>query len=135
MSVIDLESICLVLIPNARKRSLCETSSQVQARSATKQAVTDFRFNDTHSIANMPVPDYGAAPLAKTFMLARGLSLLAMVCIVGLTANFISEIVSTNIDPPREVVGTLTIVSTAPIHRGSAQTDNSRRPASRHSIP
>lgn len=59
----------------------------------------------------MPLPDYGAAPLAKTFMLARGLSLTAMICIVGLTANFVSEIVSSNVDPPREIVGTLTIVS------------------------
>ncbi len=58
----------------------------------------------------MPVPDYGAAPLAKTFMLVRGLALFAMVCIVGLTANFVAEIVSTNVDPPREIVGTLTIV-------------------------
>ncbi|KAK0258078.1 hypothetical protein B0A54_07139 [Friedmanniomyces endolithicus] len=40
----------------------------------------------------MPVPDYGAAPLAKTFMLVRGLALFAMVCIVGLTANFVAEI-------------------------------------------
>lgn len=59
----------------------------------------------------MPVPEYGAAPLAKTFMLVRGLSLLAMICIVGLTANFVSEIVSTDVDPPREIVGTLVIVS------------------------
>jgi len=64
----------------------------------------------------MPVPDYGAAPLAKTFMLVRGLSLLAMVLVVGLTANFVSEIVSTNVDPPREIIGTLTIV------RSSART-------------
>lgn len=62
----------------------------------------------------MPIPDYGAAPLAKTFMLMRGLELFAMVCIVGLTANFVSEIVSTNVDPPREIVGTLVIVSTQP---------------------
>ncbi|KXL49321.1 hypothetical protein M433DRAFT_72567 [Acidomyces richmondensis BFW] len=61
----------------------------------------------------MPLPDYGAAPLAKTFMLARGLSLTAMICIVGLTANFVSEIVSSNVDPPREIVGTLTITCLA----------------------
>ncbi|KAK4543342.1 hypothetical protein LTR36_005701 [Oleoguttula mirabilis] len=64
----------------------------------------------------MPVPDYGAAPLAKTFMLVRGLSLLAMVCIVGLTANFVSEIVSTNVDPPREIVGTLAITCLAALY-------------------
>ena len=59
----------------------------------------------------MPVPDYGALPLAKFFLLCRMLSLTAMVCIVGLTANFVSEIVSTNLAPPREVVAALTIVS------------------------
>lgn len=58
----------------------------------------------------MAIPDYGAAPLAKTFVLVRGLSLVAMVSIVGLTANFVAEIVATNVDPPREIVATLTIV-------------------------
>lgn len=67
--------------------------------------------NISASTSNMAIPDYGAAPLAKTFMLMRALSLLAMVCVVGLTANFVSEIVSTNVDPPREIVGTLVIVS------------------------
>ena len=65
----------------------------------------------------MAVPDYGAAPLAKTFMLVRILSLLAMICVVGLTANFASEIVSTNVDPPREIVGTLTIVGSTLLQR------------------
>ncbi len=46
-------------------------------------------------------------------MLVRVLALFAMVCIVGLTANFVAEIVSTNVDPPREIVGTLTIVRTS----------------------
>ena len=60
----------------------------------------------------MPVPSYGALPLAKFFLLVRATSLIAMVAIVGMTANFVSEIVSTNLDPPREVVGALSIVST-----------------------
>lgn len=59
----------------------------------------------------MPVPSYGAAPLAKTFVMVRGLSLIAMVSIIGLTANFVSEIVATNIEPPKEIVGTLVVVS------------------------
>lgn len=63
----------------------------------------------------MPVPDYGAAPLAKTFMLMRGLSGVAMIAIVGMTANFVAQIVSTNVDPPREVVATLSIVSFVPL--------------------
>lgn len=59
----------------------------------------------------MAVPDYGAAPLAKFFLLVRVLSLIAMLCIVGITAHFVSEIVSTNIEPPKEVVAMLAIVS------------------------
>nr|POE68815.1 hypothetical protein CFP56_66829 [Quercus suber] len=60
----------------------------------------------------MPVPDYGAAPLAKTFVLVRALSVIAMIAIVGMTANFVAEIVGTNVDPPRDLVATLAIVST-----------------------
>lgn len=58
----------------------------------------------------MPVPEYGALPLAKTFLYVRGLSLIAMVGIVGMTANFVSEIVSTGVSPPEEIVGTLSVV-------------------------
>jgi hypothetical protein len=52
-----------------------------------------------------------SAPLAKTFLISRGLSIVAMVSIVGLTAHFVSQLVDSNIDPPREIVGTLTVVS------------------------
>lgn len=59
----------------------------------------------------MPLPSYGAAPLSKTFALVRVLQVIAMIAIVGMTANFISQIVSSNIEPPKEFVGTLSIVS------------------------
>jgi hypothetical protein len=52
-----------------------------------------------------------SAPLAKTFLISRGLSIVAMVSIVGMTAHFVSQLVDGNIDPPREIVGTLTVVS------------------------
>lgn len=74
---------------------------------------TAFRSNATqltHRIITMPIPDYGALPLAKSFLYVRGLSLVAMVGIVGLTANFVSEIVSTSVSPPKEIVATLSIV-------------------------
>ena len=58
----------------------------------------------------MAVPDYGALPLAKFFLLMRLLSLIAMISIVGMTANFVAEIVSTNYEPPKEVIGALSIV-------------------------
>ena len=52
-----------------------------------------------------------SAPLAKTFLISRGLSIVAMISIVGMTAHFVSQLVDSNIDPPREIVGTLTVVS------------------------
>lgn len=58
----------------------------------------------------MPVPSYGALPLSETFLCIRGLSLVAMVGIVGLTANFVAAINSVGIEPPKEIVGTLSIV-------------------------
>jgi hypothetical protein len=63
----------------------------------------------------MPVPDYGAAPLAKTFVLVRVLSLISMIAIVGMTSNFVAQIVASHISPPREIVATLSIVRTLPI--------------------
>lgn len=59
---------------------------------------------------NMPVPEYGAAPLAKTFVLVRGLSLICMIAIVGMTANFVAEIIGSSVEPPKEIVGTLVVV-------------------------
>lgn len=58
----------------------------------------------------MPVPEYGAAPLAKTFVLVRGLSLICMIAIVGMTANFVAEIIGSSVEPPKEIVGTLVVV-------------------------
>lgn len=64
----------------------------------------------------MAIPDYGALPLAKFFLLVRLLSLIAMISIVGMTANFVAEIVSTNYAPPREVVGALAITCIATLY-------------------
>ena len=52
-----------------------------------------------------------STPLARTFLISRGLSVVAMVSIVGMTAHFVSQLVSSNIDPPREIVGTLAVAS------------------------
>ncbi|KAM0695026.1 hypothetical protein Q7P36_005382 [Cladosporium allicinum] len=55
-----------------------------------------------------------SAPLAKTFLISRGLSIIAMISIVGMTAHFVSQLVDSNIDPPREIVGTLTVQPSTP---------------------
>ncbi|KAI4844721.1 hypothetical protein E4T44_06035 [Aureobasidium sp. EXF-8845] len=64
----------------------------------------------------MPVPSYGALPLSETFLCIRGLSLVAMVGIVGLTANFVAAINGVGIEPPREIVGTLSITCIATLY-------------------
>ncbi|GAB7365107.1 hypothetical protein MBLNU230_g6197t1 [Neophaeotheca triangularis] len=64
----------------------------------------------------MPIPTYGAAPLAKSFLLVRGLSLVAMISIVGMTAHFVSQIVSINVEAPEEVIGTLAVTSIAALY-------------------
>jgi hypothetical protein len=59
----------------------------------------------------MAIPDYGAAPLAKTFILARGISIVSMIAIIGMTADFVAQIVSSDRTVPQEIIGTLIIVS------------------------
>jgi len=64
----------------------------------------------------MPIPTYGAAPLSKTFFLVRVLQVIAMIAIVGMTANFVSLIVSSGITPPKEFVGTLSVTCIATLY-------------------
>ncbi|GAB7357572.1 hypothetical protein MBLNU459_g0083t1 [Dothideomycetes sp. NU459] len=64
----------------------------------------------------MPIPSYGALPLSKTFLHVRALSLIAMVSIVGICANFVSEIVASGVEPPKEIVGTLSVTSIAALY-------------------
>ncbi|KAF2737641.1 hypothetical protein EJ04DRAFT_510088 [Polyplosphaeria fusca] len=64
----------------------------------------------------MPVPSYGAMPLAKTFLLVRIMQVVAMLIIIGITSNFVSLIVTTGVEPPKEVVGTLSIACIATLY-------------------
>ncbi|KAF2815972.1 uncharacterized protein BDZ99DRAFT_484743 [Mytilinidion resinicola] len=64
----------------------------------------------------MPIPSYGAAPLSKTFLLVRVLQVISMIIIVGITANFVSLIVSSGIEPPKEFVGTLSVTCIATLY-------------------
>ena len=57
----------------------------------------------------MPAPQYGA--LGMTFTVMRGMQAISLISIIGMTANFISEIVTDNASPPNELVGTLSVVS------------------------
>ena len=60
----------------------------------------------------MAGPNYGA--LGATFKAVRALQAICMVVIIGLAANFISQIVSSNQTAPQELVGTISVVSALP---------------------
>lgn len=64
----------------------------------------------------MPVPSYGAMPLSKMFCLVRIMQVVAMVIIIGIASNFVSQIVQTGIEPPKEVVGTLSVTCIAALY-------------------
>jgi hypothetical protein len=59
----------------------------------------------------MPVPSYGAMPLSKMFLAVRVLQAICMVIVIGITSNFVQMIVTTGVEPPKEFVGTLSVVS------------------------
>ncbi|KAF2089800.1 hypothetical protein K490DRAFT_62677 [Saccharata proteae CBS 121410] len=64
----------------------------------------------------MPVPAYGAAPMSKLFALVRLTQAMCMIIMIGIAANFVNDIVSSGIDPPKEVVGTLSITCIATLY-------------------
>ena len=49
--------------------------------------------------------------LGSTYKITRGLQVVSLIAIIGMTANFVSEMVSANTTPPSILVGTLSIVS------------------------
>lgn len=57
---------------------------------------------------------YGA--LGATFQIARIVQACSLIAIIGLTANFIAEIVSKNATPPSVFIGTITVVRSAHSH-------------------
>lgn len=60
----------------------------------------------------MPAPAYGA--LGMTFTVVRGMQAVCLISIIGMTANFISEMVSADNTPPSVLIGTLSVVSSPP---------------------
>lgn len=54
-----------------------------------------------------------AGALASTYKITRALQMASLIAIIGMTANFVSEMVSANTTPPRILISTLSIVSAA----------------------
>lgn len=57
----------------------------------------------------MAGPDYGV--LGATFKICRVLQAVSLIAAIGMTANFVAEIVSAKTSPPAVLVGTLSVVS------------------------
>lgn len=55
-----------------------------------------------------PRPNYGA--IGGTFVSVRALQVISMLTIIGITSNFISEMVNANLTAPQELIGTLSVV-------------------------
>lgn len=54
-------------------------------------------------------PKLGA--LGMTFTVMRACQLVSLIAVIGMVANFISEIAAVERSPPSELIGALTVVS------------------------
>ncbi|KAF2093828.1 hypothetical protein NA57DRAFT_27015, partial [Rhizodiscina lignyota] len=64
----------------------------------------------------MQIPSYGAAPLSATFLMVRVMQVISMIVIIGITGNFINDIVMNMQEPPKEIVGALSVASIATLY-------------------
>lgn len=53
--------------------------------------------------------NFGA--LGATFTVVRAMEAISLITIIGMTANFISEMVQVDQSPPKVLIGTLSVVS------------------------
>lgn len=58
----------------------------------------------------MPIPTYNAKPLSMMLLAARVLQAISMILVIGISSNFVQMIVTTGVEPPKEFVGTLSVV-------------------------
>ncbi|KAI9891818.1 MAG: hypothetical protein M1814_002383 [Vezdaea aestivalis] len=62
----------------------------------------------------MPGPAYGA--LGATFVMMRALSVVSLIGIIGMTANFVADMVSSNVRPQNVLIGTLSVTCVAVLY-------------------
>ena len=60
------------------------------------------------SSPTMAESNHGA--LAATFKIVRVLQAVCLIAIIGMTANFIAEMITENTTPPNVLIGTLSVV-------------------------
>ncbi|KAL5345711.1 hypothetical protein ACLOAV_009465 [Pseudogymnoascus australis] len=62
----------------------------------------------------MPAPQYGA--LGASYTVARGLQGISLISIIGMTANFIAQMVSSKTNPPNVLIGTISVTCIAVLY-------------------
>ncbi|PMD61378.1 uncharacterized protein K444DRAFT_527080 [Hyaloscypha bicolor E] len=62
----------------------------------------------------MPGPAFGA--LGASFTVTRAMQAICLISIIGMTANFIAEMVASNQSPPRVLIGTLSVTCIAVLY-------------------
>jgi hypothetical protein len=81
-------------------------------RTATKERPSLELVTDFSSAASVKMrfqaPQLGA--LGVTFSIMRACQLVSLIVVIGLCANFISEMATAEHDAPAELIGTLTVV-------------------------
>lgn len=80
--------------------------------SLTKALRINTNFSSLPNKAIMPAPQYGA--LGASYTVARGLQGISLISIIGMTANFIAQMVSSKTNPPNVLIGTISVVSALP---------------------
>ena len=58
----------------------------------------------------MTPPALGA--LGMTFTVMRAMQFVSLITIIGISGNFVSEVVGADLNPPGALIGTLVVVST-----------------------
>ncbi|KAF4632560.1 hypothetical protein G7Y89_g5559 [Cudoniella acicularis] len=66
------------------------------------------------SALKMQGPNHGA--LGATFTVVRGMQIICLISIIGMTANFVSQMVQATQAPPQVIVGTLSVTCIAVLY-------------------
>lgn len=116
-----------VLQPEVKSSS--HSQSFVPAPTRDIQTQTDFPIYNPvlvilPSAAIMPGPQFGA--LGATFTVVRAMQFVSLIAIIGMTSNFIDQMVKLDQKPPSVLIGTLSVVSllTSPSNPSSRRNSN-----------
>lgn len=62
------------------------------------------------SLSPHKMAKYPKGALSSTFQIARTLEAICLICIIGMTANFVAQMVSSKATPPNVIISTISMV-------------------------